>query len=204
MHYEKRMHATGDWLLSNESYLTWIETAGSILWLSGMAGCGKTVLCANIIENIKQLCTKDSAAMLYFYVDGSESLPLDEGVLNRTFLTQLVKQLPRDKQKFRYEDPVAMAKDPLSYLRMALKEIDRLYVLVDGLDECEDSIGLQGAIEFLVKTMLLAKDKIHVLTTSRTSAYARMEITDVEVTEIVIGECKDNNDLEVLLRSRLQ
>lgn len=204
MHYEKHVEATGDWLLNHAAYLKWLETAGGILWLRGLAGCGKTVLCAHIIENLTLLCVGEATAIVYFYVDGSENLPLDACTVNRTFLSQLVEQIPSLVSELEGRSYVEMTNRPERYLRMGLRSVEHLYVVVDGLDECEDSLGLQGAVEFLVETMLLGKDKVHVVAASRTSAHVRAGTTGIEVSEVLLGECKDNDDLHLLLQSRLQ
>jgi len=39
-----REATTGDWFLKGTTFGNWKDTPGSILWLFGSAGCGKTVL----------------------------------------------------------------------------------------------------------------------------------------------------------------
>ncbi|KAF2502170.1 hypothetical protein BU16DRAFT_1280 [Lophium mytilinum] len=40
----KHQAGTGDWLFQLEEFSKWKTTRGSVMWLSGMLGCGKTIL----------------------------------------------------------------------------------------------------------------------------------------------------------------
>jgi hypothetical protein len=42
---EKHQPTTGDWFLESDSFLTWSDANNASLWLHGIPGAGKTVLC---------------------------------------------------------------------------------------------------------------------------------------------------------------
>lgn len=43
--------------------------AGTLLWIHGKLGSGKSIICSAIIEYIKTLCKGELASMAYFYFD---------------------------------------------------------------------------------------------------------------------------------------
>ena len=59
---------TGLWLVDGERFLTWKSTPNSKLWLSGIPGAGKTVLCGAAVENVLQ-DSKETIAVAYFFCD---------------------------------------------------------------------------------------------------------------------------------------
>ena len=67
----RRQHKaqTGTWLLQSDQYTQWKEGSIRHLWLYGKAGCGKTVLCSTVIEDIRAHCDtamNSGYAMFYF------------------------------------------------------------------------------------------------------------------------------------------
>ncbi|KAJ5721898.1 uncharacterized protein N7483_009832 [Penicillium malachiteum] len=64
---------TGTWLLDSQEYKDWKAFPGSVLWLHGVVGCGKSVLCSTVIKDIEELCKKDSSKSLgYWYFEGTQ------------------------------------------------------------------------------------------------------------------------------------
>ncbi|PWY72447.1 hypothetical protein BO94DRAFT_589600 [Aspergillus sclerotioniger CBS 115572] len=45
-----RTKGTGDWIAAREDYQQWKARPGSIFWLHGVAGCGKSVMCSTMME----------------------------------------------------------------------------------------------------------------------------------------------------------
>ncbi|GMF76461.1 unnamed protein product [Aspergillus oryzae] len=48
---------TGNWFLTSDQYQDWKDSAGHILWLSGIVGCGKSVLCERHKNKLHILAT---------------------------------------------------------------------------------------------------------------------------------------------------
>jgi hypothetical protein len=46
---------TGLWLLRDPRFIEWVSGSNSFLWIHGFAGCGKSVLCATVIEHISRV-----------------------------------------------------------------------------------------------------------------------------------------------------
>jgi predicted ATPase len=54
---------TGTWLFQSGKYQRWRSRDIHHLWLYGKAGCGKTVLCSTVIEDIREYCEGVKIAM---------------------------------------------------------------------------------------------------------------------------------------------
>jgi hypothetical protein len=82
---------TGLWLTEGVAFKTWLHTANSKMWLSGIPGAGKTVLAACAIEE----AMKESSvtrAVAYFYCDYKEVVTQDPVIILSSLATQLARQ----------------------------------------------------------------------------------------------------------------
>lgn len=81
---------TGGWFLETNIYLKWSSESGSLLWLYGIPGCGKTILSSTIIQNTVEYCrSRASSVVLYFYFDFNDI----EKQLHEKMIRSLVLQL---------------------------------------------------------------------------------------------------------------
>ncbi|KAI0269070.1 hypothetical protein BGY98DRAFT_1101256 [Russula aff. rugulosa BPL654] len=56
------------WFFQGNIYKEW-KSKGSLLWIHGKPGSGKSILCSTVIEDIKAVCDAGQASMAYFYFD---------------------------------------------------------------------------------------------------------------------------------------
>ncbi|KAI0269588.1 hypothetical protein BGY98DRAFT_1101064 [Russula aff. rugulosa BPL654] len=56
------------WFFQGNIYKEW-KSKGSLMWIHGKPGSGKSILCSTVIEDIKALCDASQASMGYFYFD---------------------------------------------------------------------------------------------------------------------------------------
>jgi len=155
----KRFPGTGDWLLKTPEYETFVrQSQNSSLCVSGLAGSGKTVLSALVLQDLQRRFDEDRSAILqsgasapcilYFYFDNRDVYK------NTTagFYDSLVRQLLHF-HPLGYAEVLELAKkthrvhpDPGEYqeligdlLRAVLVTSD-VFLLVDGCDkeECTD------------------------------------------------------------------
>lgn len=64
----KHRQETGSWLLNSSEFIEWKKSPGSVLWIQGAAGCGKTVLCSTIIDKLTDECEgQANSGIAYFY-----------------------------------------------------------------------------------------------------------------------------------------
>lgn len=136
---------SGDWILKQEKVQNWREEdipVSSILWLNGIPGAGKTILASVIIEK----CLKEARfATGYFYCkDGDPDMNNCISVF-KSLLGQLLTQY-RDPVPYCYDRKSSSGELTLNsthlttqILDLFCQKIPKLYIIIDGLDECDTS-----------------------------------------------------------------
>ncbi|KAF8258830.1 hypothetical protein EI94DRAFT_1486493, partial [Lactarius quietus] len=66
---QKAQHeGTAAWLFQGGIVMDWKST-GSLLWIHGKPGSGKSVICSSVIQDLMAQCETGPAIMAYFYFD---------------------------------------------------------------------------------------------------------------------------------------
>ena len=163
---EKYQAGTGEWFISSHEFSYWLLSKHS-LWLHGIPGAGKTVLCSTIIENIQSRCSPDDAC-LYFYFDFGN--PLKQAVINMlySFLTQLSSSMIPTEVRQLYErcnngGQEANITQLIETILSIASHGRRLFIIIDALDESSDRKTLLKVI----KMILQSNSEINLLMTSR-------------------------------------
>ncbi|KAG5658002.1 hypothetical protein KAF25_006953 [Fusarium avenaceum] len=143
---ELRHEATGLWLIERTSeFANWKNGTNSRLWLSGIAGGGKTVLCGLVIETlIKE--SSQSTAVCYAFCDYKTPDTWSPTNIIAALIVQLGLQSEEafDLLEEYYNDLHAEDKLPgrpkidrlLEVFRKSAEVYDKVFIIVDGLDEC--------------------------------------------------------------------
>ena len=140
-----RQPETGQWLTNSHAFTKWKTIENSRLWLSGIPGSGKTVLCGLVIEETLQLCS-ETTALAFFFCDYKD--PQSHRISN--ILSALCVQLALqngaafDLLEAYYQSlhpEHGMKRDPetshlLSLISRMAETFERVFVVIDGLDEC--------------------------------------------------------------------
>ena len=70
----KRMAGTCEWVLGHESFVRWRDNMDSgVLWISGIPGCGKSVLTRYLIDNDLLSATTRTTCYFFFKDDVNET-----------------------------------------------------------------------------------------------------------------------------------
>ncbi|KAH9044932.1 hypothetical protein EDB83DRAFT_1563086 [Lactarius deliciosus] len=171
---------TATWFFEGNMFMDWMSI-GSLLWIHGKPGSGKSVLCSAIIQRIIEFRKTKPASLAYFYFDFR-----DKDKQNvRNFVTSLLIQLSAhstsccDVLSRVYSEHGNGAQQPANgVLINCLKKMLRVsaehpvYIIVDALDECPDLSGMPtqreavlDLVEDLVRQHL---PNLHICVTSRT------------------------------------
>jgi ankyrin repeat domain-containing protein 50 len=164
---QARKAGTTSWIYTNEEYKQWIqEPISSTLWCTGILGSGKTVLSANMVENIT--LTAPAAVISYFFCRYDEA----ESLKARTIIGSIARQLLSyvEPEVFDRVDPLHRdfldTDQVLEYLRNLLpSENQEYFILIDGLDECSEK-ELRLLIQQL-KALLASRHIFHIYCSSR-------------------------------------
>ncbi|KAF8265665.1 hypothetical protein EI94DRAFT_1735068 [Lactarius quietus] len=170
---------TAVWLFKGKIVLEWKST-GSLLWIYGKPGSGKSVICSSVIQDIMDACETGSAIMAYFYFDFRD--------LNKQTCHDLLRSLVFQLSTFSgpycdilhriYETHKDGTQQPSDdTLKGCLKEMLRLlahgqvFIVLDAIDECPDSPGFpppRSEVLQLVKELVdLRLSRLQICATSR-------------------------------------
>ncbi|KAF8260976.1 hypothetical protein EI94DRAFT_1810940 [Lactarius quietus] len=135
---------TAEWFFKGSIFAEW-KTVGTLLWIYGKPGSGKSILCSTIIQEIESRREAGSALMAYFYFDFRDLDKQHRRNLLPSLLIQLSSQSPSccDILSCLYSAHDDGAKRPSdSVMIQCLKEMLALphsqpvYIILDALDEC--------------------------------------------------------------------
>ena len=170
----KRHGGTGSWLLGNDVFRSWKQDpgSGSMVWLYGIPGCGKTILCSTILENIlESYASTPNIAVLYFFFDFDDPDKQRPENMMRSLLSQLslhCVNVPPVLEKLYLSclsgDRIPSFEAVLKTFHQMATAFDNTFIVLDALDECNQRPELLKSID----EMMSWKDtNLRVLVTSR-------------------------------------
>ena len=200
---EKCQAGTGEWFLSSHEFSNWFLPKRS-LWLCGIPGAGKTVLCSTIIENIRSRCSSD-VACLYYYFDFSN--PLKGAVVNMlySFLAQLSSSAVHTEVRRLYErcnngGQEATNTQLIETLLSIANHGKRMFIIIDALDESSDWKALLEVIGMILQS----DSEINLLMTSRKEHEIQVVLEHSVNYVIAIQNERVDADVDVYVQHCLQ
>ena len=174
---------TGRWFLDGSIFQEFKDTPRSLLWLHGESGCGKTILCSAVIEELFALQVGDDridVAYWYCYANDKKRTTLNN--LVRALIAQLIPPanlvpnaaVPLSLVEFWKAKNAGRETPKTSDLIQTLQNIliekahQTCFIVLDALDE-SDEAEREELMEMLRNILSLENVKIHVLVTSRTN-----------------------------------
>ncbi|KAK2591885.1 hypothetical protein QQS21_010409 [Conoideocrella luteorostrata] len=146
---DKRHLGTGQWLLSSNEYQNWLQTSQQILFYRGIPGVGETILTAIVIKHRTKKFERDpTVGISYAYCSYHRREEQNEEHLLLSLLRQLSEtrtSLPTGVRKL-YNDAKDKRNRPsmseiISTLRDVTPLYERAFIVVDGIDECQEAKG---------------------------------------------------------------
>ena len=169
----RKLHQPGSntWALEADVFKAWTTTPGRVLWLHGIPGAGKTVLCSTLIDHVQGLCKAQPGARLaYYYFDSGDPSNQNPGRVFRCLLWQLTRQhdvVPSPVLDLYHKDRKKVSDDQLASTLFEVLRGDRQpFIILDGLDECAGE-ERGRFFDVLLKHLGRASCKVNFLATSR-------------------------------------
>jgi hypothetical protein len=135
----KQLRKIGNTTVLNEfkAYNQWKENGNHTLLCTGTLGCGKSVIFANIVEDLVVHLEKKKAYVAYFFCRHD----ITESLQPRTIVGSIVRQLllhcsVTEKLEVYTHATSLDYKDMRMVLRENLSSEYSIYIVVDGLDAC--------------------------------------------------------------------
>lgn len=174
-HARNRNVQSGRWFLDGNYFKIFRETPRSLLFLHGNSGCGMTVLCSTIIEELKALSSANTQILAFWYYHKNEKQRTSLNNLVRALISQIVLSssgVPPVLVDFwrlkKQETP--KTSDLVQILQNILIENTNrdIYVVIDALDESEET-ERDELMEIIRKILLSDTLGIRILVTGRTN-----------------------------------
>ncbi|KAF8483141.1 hypothetical protein JB92DRAFT_3101779 [Gautieria morchelliformis] len=139
-----RQAMTGSWFIEGNHFQEWRESPHSFLWLHGIPGAGKTILCSTIIKELSCHCHSDPfLAMAFFYFDfNNKDTPPD--AMLQSLIVQLFAQCVSTTHALeslfskKGHGGVPGQEDLMSTLKTIISGFHAVYIVFDALDECAE------------------------------------------------------------------
>jgi ankyrin repeat domain-containing protein 50 len=166
---------------------------------------------STIIEHMKEHCKKPGIALAYFYFDFNDPEKQKISNLVSCLLAQLCNKLDDlpDQLKVLYKgcsegQHRASVHDLKVILPLVVKDIEDVFIVIDGLDECA-KIGERGELLTLVEEIhAWSLSKLHLLVTSRPEPDIKSLLAPlVESQAISIQGSQVDSDINLHIRSQL-
>lgn len=163
---------TGEWFLSGDDYQQWKSgPSWSDIWINGKFGCGKTNLCSTIIEDLQESLQGPAEAVVYFFFSFAE--PTKQKY--HSFLSSAIYQLYRRsdllqplQSEYEMRNPSRPGVASLeAILSLYIQRFDRVYLVLDALDECPEGSDVRRNVLAGVTDMSNSLPNLRILTTSR-------------------------------------
>ncbi|KAI0437067.1 ankyrin repeat-containing domain protein [Xylaria telfairii] len=171
---------TGLWFTKSGDFNEWIATPGSRLWVTGIPGAGKSVLAGLVLRECLNLSSMDSRkATTYFFCTYRNKATHSARNLMSSLVSQLARQneeafqiLKAYHQELASQEPLAAEpsiQKLLTVFETMSQMFDQVFVVVDGLDECETDEIVGSLSQLAIKknstsitTLLLSRDVVHI------------------------------------------
>ncbi|KAH6681135.1 hypothetical protein F5X68DRAFT_263480 [Plectosphaerella plurivora] len=151
---QQREADSNEWFPDHETVTKWASPDGSpsprILWARGKPGFGKTTLCTTLIESLQRRNTREVSedkrqAVVFFYFDKQRSNSINSSAVWRAVLAQIWQQMTlfdedvvdtflMYRESHLTGQAVASANEVFAVLRLLTHRLDRLILVVDGVD----------------------------------------------------------------------
>lgn len=188
----ERLANTGLWFLKSQKYTRWKTDIMSFLWLYGIPGSGKSVLCSGIVEDVSRDCESDAGkAIAYYYFSFSSLDDQAPEQMIKSLISQFSEKcvkVPASLESVLSSDPTGQRHPPLHKLLEILREIlegfPASYIVLDALDESRDRERL---LDIITKIARWEVENLHMIVLSRDEPEIRHAIENIANETDIIG-----------------
>ncbi|KAN0129873.1 hypothetical protein V8E53_012345, partial [Lactarius tabidus] len=201
---------TAAWCTRGNTLADW-KTSGSLLWIHGKPGSGKSILSSAIIRDIKSISNAGSAFLAYFYFDFKDTSKQDSRALLSSLLVQLSDQsdilcdilftlYSAHKQGSEQPTEDSLA-ECLKNMLVTMGQVP-IYLIMDALDECPNDSGIPSSrekmLELVNQLVGLHLPNLRLCVTSRPEFDIRTTLRPLATQQVSLqdesGQKQDIND----------
>ncbi|KAJ4352365.1 uncharacterized protein N0V89_007713 [Didymosphaeria variabile] len=169
----RRLPGTGTWFIESDFFREWMSSATpSTIWITGLPGSGKTILCSSIIEYVRD-AVPPVIPVLFFFCDhrDSQKQTLDNFLMSvlRQLLGHSTAALEHVKDMYKKKDfnrPFSPA-EHMPLLEELLALTKESILIVDGLDESAEGEAIANILTTVIGRAESRGDHLRLLFSSR-------------------------------------
>lgn len=189
---------------SDAKYQNWKSCQdSSTLMYTGRLGSGKSVLMANIVDDLN-LDAQSNSTVAYFFCRHDESESLKAKTVIGSLARQLLLGINVSALDLKEYDPndLKLIDNVIKLVRTALPRNHRAIFVLDGLDECGDSVTkeLIGHLEEMQATFTLLLCVSLRLEPNKLVRYPPEQFVDCSLTSIPVA----NPDIDIFIERELE
>jgi hypothetical protein len=195
----RRLPGTGKWFLESRVLRYWMASKESSLlssiWVTGLPGSGKTLLCASVIERILSLEVKN-IAVLYFFCDHRDPSKLTHDnfvmTLTRQMLnhsSEFVEQAKRVyDEKANNGDRTFNRADYVPLIESFMTRFEHVFIFCDALDEASEGDEIVSTLNRLLIYGQKCGVSTRILFTSRFDVQLERRHADITTNRVALAE----------------
>jgi hypothetical protein len=206
----KHTPGTGQWLFRTPEFKDWFSGRYPWLWISGLPGSGKTVLCSQAIEYLADHTRRRQAeVMTYFYFDFRAEAYRTMKPYQRLLLSLIAQLVDRRDALLpdlyeAYTNDVQKVGTLESIVLQLLGLRVRAYIVIDALDECHDDCMPAHDLLDGLQRLLVSADHVRILTTSRSGFW---DVAISQRTNVIairtLGHSSIQDDIRLFVTDRM-
>jgi hypothetical protein len=157
----RRLHGTGEWFLESRTFEQWISakhsSTYSSIWITGLPGSGKTLLCASAIQSALGL-ERQNLAVLYFFCDHRDPSKVSHDSFVMTLIRQMLSHSPdlMEQAKTLYNekanngDRAYNRADYIPLIESFMIRFEHVFIFCDAVDEVSEGDEIASALSRLL------------------------------------------------------
>jgi Cdc6-like AAA superfamily ATPase len=143
----RRQEGTGKWLLDSGQFQEWLSKSKQTLFCPGIPGAGKTIITSIVVDHLCTTFQNDACiGIAYVYCNYQQQQEQGPTDILASLLKQLIQERPSapDNVKTLYKRHMTKRTRPScdeirKELQSVVSNYSKVFILVDGLDECRAS-----------------------------------------------------------------
>lgn len=196
---------TGNWVFESKEFQSWSMHKNESIWMHGIPGAGKTILCSTIIAYLEDSsCNDDDPKVIYYYFDFRDRTKQTVSNLLKSIIFQLASRSAglTESAAALYEK-YGGSREPsqeelFDVVRDDIESTGRTFLIIDALDECPQQERKLFLNLFFQQTTSLG---INILITSRKEADLERCLKDAVSHTVCIQSSKVDADIRLHVRN---
>jgi hypothetical protein len=203
----------GRWLLDDPRFKEWFAPdycSAPFLWLKGIPGAGKTILASVVVDEARHV---QNSTVAFFYCKYDDERRNSFMAVARSVLAQVLSQnshlLPYFHEKACVSGDAVLSSTAVAeeMLQTALNSCGRVYLIIDGLDECGQKERIKISSLFPRITEALPPedmDSIRCLFVSQDDGIAGKTLGHLPTIQITTENKEDLKDFAAVWHKRIE